>query len=298
MRKLLTLTFATALSIACAKSAGSLGDAAYTVEGTLSDANSIALANAELTIDTPLVNPSSNVRAGLVQSKVRTSSAGKYSINVNAGKTTVAVATSSGTNLGSFSFTTASTGVSDLAYSNGAQFTTTTPTVTSSSSGSASAIYLFGTSSSATGAGATGGAALALCNSAKTTLGVSGSTVGVFYSTAAQNISSVSGIPASAPVKGPNGTTIASNWAALFTGTILATLDAAGVFTTTQTYWTGSTSAGAAHTNHCDSFTNQSAGAAAINQGMQGRSDATGSTWIAESVVGCYLTRRYLCYAY
>lgn len=95
-------------------------------------------------------------------------------------------------------------------------------------------------------------------------------------------------------IRGPTGTTIASNWADLFDSAIDATLFNAGILPTSTRWASGSNADGTVHTNTCVGWTSSAAGS-----GATGRSDDTDSNWITGTTLNCATpTARLMCVAY
>jgi hypothetical protein len=99
------------------------------------------------------------------------------------------------------------------------------------------------------------------------------------------------GVPDNVPILGPGGTPIANDWADLLDGTILTTMQGAGVLSALG-YWTGSNADGtfyASPYNNCTNFTSTS------GSGRTGSATATDGTWLSSSTSACVNIGPILC---
>lgn len=140
--------------------------------------------------------------------------------------------------------------------------------------------------SSSTTLGTLGGrsGADSICNSSVGSLTCSN--VRAFISVSAsdeiQDMPGNYGVPTDATIKSSNGTTLASNWSSLLSGSITNSLADAAVLSSGDFWWSGSTSAGAVDTSsNCSGWSSSSTGT-----GRLGFSSTTGSGWIQYSGSG------------
>lgn len=96
-------------------------------------------------------------------------------------------------------------------------------------------------------------------------------------------------------VKGPTGDQIKSSWdLMLSSGTIDQSLQAAGVFSSAYTYWTGTGVSGQDVGVDCLDWTSQSTD----DSGNIGRADQTGNAWIQDSQSQCNEANKLVCVCY
>lgn len=98
--------------------------------------------------------------------------------------------------------------------------------------------------------------------------------------------------PTDIPIYGPDGTSkIADNWADLIDGSIDMTLETAGVFSSSDTWYSGSDTDGTLHTYYCNGWTSNDVG----DGGRVGLTGVTGVTWISNGSATCDATYKLLC---
>ena len=99
------------------------------------------------------------------------------------------------------------------------------------------------------------------------------------------------GVPAGVPILSETDAVIDTSMAALFDGSIAQSLNAAGVTTIGTRYWTGTLQDGSVATDHCNGWTDGTAGFS----GTAGLRTSTNNTWTNSEVVTCDNTRHYIC---
>jgi hypothetical protein len=103
-------------------------------------------------------------------------------------------------------------------------------------------------------------------------------------------------VPAGVPVQSLTSQVIASNWATMLSGTLLQSLQTAGVITG-NIWWSGSESGGGytpTLTSDCNAWADGSSGA----WGNYGDATATDGTWVISSNSACDMNHSLICVAY